>query len=146
VFFVTNFPVIRHNPIVPSGKSLPSMEIDSLVQHNGTLAFALLLVGRAELRGKIKLRITIQDEAPKSITLKIEGRVTGPKVPELNRAWQDLATSLGSRKLSVDLRGVTFIDTAGRNILAEIHSKTNADFLADTPMTKYFADEAKRST
>jgi hypothetical protein len=45
----------------------------------------------------------------------------------------------------VDLRGVTFIDKAGRTVLAEIHSKTNADFLADTPMTKYFADEAKRS-
>jgi anti-anti-sigma regulatory factor len=95
--------------------------------------------------GKFIMRITIQEEAPKSITLKIEGRVTGATVPELNRAWQDLATSLGTRKLSVDLRGVTFIDTAGRTVLAEIHSKTNADFLADTPMTKYFADEAKRS-
>lgn len=91
------------------------------------------------------MRITIQEEAPTSITLKIEGRVTGPKVPELHRAWQDLATSLGSRRLSVDLRGVTFIDLAGRSVLAEIHNKTNADFLADTPMTKYFADEAKRS-
>ena len=109
------------------------------------MALALLLPGRATERSKIKLRITIQDEAPRSITLKIEGRVTGPKVLELNRAWQDLAASLGSQRLSVDLRGVTFIDSAGRTLLAEIHSKTNADFLADTPMTKYFADEAKRS-
>ncbi len=91
------------------------------------------------------MRITIQEEAPRSITLKIEGRVTGPTVSELGRAWQDLAATLGSRKLSVDLRGLTFIDTAGRNLLAEIHSKTNAEFVADTPMTKYFADEAKRS-
>ena len=42
----------------------------------------------------------------------------------------------------MDLRGITFIDAAGRNILAEIHGKTNANFLADTPMTKYFAAEA----
>jgi len=90
------------------------------------------------------LRITIQEQAPESITLKIEGRVAGPAIPVLHRAWQDLAASLGSRKLSVDLRGVTFMDKAGRNVLAEIHTKTNADFVADTPMTKYFADEAKR--
>jgi ABC-type transporter Mla MlaB component len=122
------------------------MKIDSLVQRNETLAFALLLVGRTKQRQKLKMRITIQEEAPRSITLKIEGRVTGPKVSELDRAWQDLAPSLGSRKLSVDLRGVTFMDTAGRSVLADIHSKTKADFLADTPMTKYFADEAKQST
>jgi hypothetical protein len=30
----------------------------------------------------------------------------------------------------------------GRRLLAEIHAKTGAEFLADTPMTKYFAEEA----
>ena len=34
------------------------------------------------------------------------------------------------------------MDAAGRHLLAEIHDKTGADFLADTPMTKYFAEEA----
>ena len=29
-----------------------------------------------------------------------------------------------------------------RLMLSEIHQKTGADFLANTPMTKYFADEA----
>jgi hypothetical protein len=36
------------------------------------------------------------------------------------------------------------MDAAGRHLLAEIHAKTGADFLADTPMTKYFAEEAMR--
>lgn len=35
------------------------------------------------------------------------------------------------------------MDGRGRRILAEIHRKTGADFLADTPMTKYFAEEAR---
>ena len=74
--------------------------------------------------------------------LKIEGRISGDAVPELHRAWEDLAPSLGSKKLTVDLRGVTFMDAAGRKVLAEIHGKTKAEFLADTPMTKYFAAEA----
>jgi anti-anti-sigma regulatory factor len=78
------------------------------------------------------------------VTLKVEGRAAEPMVGELNRAWQDLAPSLGSRKLSVDLRGVTFMDTTGRHLLAEIHDKTGAEFLANTPMTKYFAEEAVR--
>ena len=87
------------------------------------------------------MRITIQ-EGEKGVTLKIEGRAAEPVVSELDRAWQQLANSLGSRRLSVDLRGVTFMDATGRHLLAEIHNKTGADFLADTPMTKYFAEEA----
>jgi len=87
------------------------------------------------------LRITIH-EADKVLTLKIEGRAAEPLIGELHRTWQNLAPSIGSRKLSIDLRGVTFMDTTGRHLLAEIHSKTGAEFLADTPMTKYFAEEA----
>jgi anti-anti-sigma regulatory factor len=90
------------------------------------------------------LKVTIQEDG-QSMTLKIDGRVVGTNVPELHRAWRELVPSLGSRKLSVDLRGVTFIDAAGRSVLAEIHSTANAEFLADTPMTKYFAEEAKLS-
>jgi anti-anti-sigma regulatory factor len=87
------------------------------------------------------VRITIHD-GEKLVTLKIEGRAAELSITELYRAWQDLAPSLGPRKLSVDLRGVTFIDAAGRRLLAEIHAKTGAEFLADSPMMKHFAEEA----
>ena len=87
------------------------------------------------------MKISVQ-ETEKTVILKIEGRAAEPLVAELNRAWQNLAPSLGSRKLSVDLRGVTFMDMTGRHLLAEIHTKSGAEFLADTPMTKYFAEEA----
>ena len=62
---------------------------------------------------------------------------------EFDRTWRSLVSSLGSKKLRVDLRGVTHMDASGRQLLAEIHKKTAADFLADTPMTKYFAEEAR---
>ena len=77
------------------------------------------------------------------MTLKIEGKVAGVQVPELKRAWKDLGPSIGERRLRVDLRGVTHIDGTGRNLLAEIHAKTGAEFLADTPLTKYFAEQAQ---
>jgi anti-anti-sigma regulatory factor len=76
--------------------------------------------------------------------MKIEGKIAGPNVPALYQAWQDLAPTLGKRKLLVDLRGVTHVDGTGRNLLADIHAKTGANFLADTPLTKYFAEEARQ--
>jgi anti-anti-sigma regulatory factor len=90
---------------------------------------------------KFTVRVTIQ-EADKAVTFKIEGRAAKPLVAELRRAWQTLAPSLGARKLWVDLRGVTFMDTNGRRFLADIHAKTGAEFIADSPLTKYYAEEA----
>ena len=90
------------------------------------------------------MKVTLYQHEAEAVTLKIEGKVFGPVVPELHRAWQDLAPSLGSRKLSVDICGVTFIDATGKRLLAEIHAKTGAEFLADTPLTKYFAEQAQQ--
>lgn len=78
------------------------------------------------------------------ITLKIEGRIAGLPVTELHRAWQELAPTLREKKLLVDLCGVTHVDATGRSVLAEIHARTGAKFLADTPLTKYFAEEAQQ--
>ena len=90
------------------------------------------------------MRVTIQKLDDEGVVMKIEGRIAGQRVPELHRAWQNLAPSLGERKLFVDLRGVTHVDRTGRNLLADIHAKTGAAFLADTPLTKYFAQEAQQ--
>jgi len=79
------------------------------------------------------------------VTLKIEGKLVEPLVSELHRAWRGLSPSLGSRKLSVDLRGVTFMDMTARALLAQIHAVTGAQFVANTPMTKYFAEEAMQA-
>lgn len=84
-------------------------------------------------------------EGPKEITLKLEGRIAGLWVPEFRQAWKSLVGALGDKKLVVDLRGVTHVDVAGRESLAEVYKQTGARFLADTPMTKYFADEARQS-
>ncbi len=37
------------------------------------------------------------------------------------------------------------MDAAGRQVLADIHQRTGAEFLANSPMTKYFAEEARRN-
>lgn len=78
--------------------------------------------------------------------MKLEGRLAGANAGELNRTWHALAACLRQKKLHVDLCGVTDIDAEGRQILADIHHETGADFLADTPLAKYLAQEARRWT
>lgn len=87
------------------------------------------------------LRITVLEDQMTQ-TIKLEGKIGGPWVEELERTWTSLAPSLGSKKLQLDLRGVAFADDEGRKLLREIYQKTHAGFLTDSPLTKYFADEA----
>jgi hypothetical protein len=87
------------------------------------------------------LKITVHEDQTMD-TVKLEGKIGGPWVEELERTWTALTPSLGSKKLQLDLRGVAFVDAKGRKLLREIHQKTHASFLTDSPLTKYFADEA----
>lgn len=91
------------------------------------------------------MRVTIHDQPEGgAVTLKIEGKLAGSHVPELHRAWQELSASLGARSLFVDLRGLMHVDEAGRNLLANMHATRRVEFLADTPLTKYFAEQARQ--
>ena len=89
------------------------------------------------------LRITLHEKA-KVRTIQLEGKVTGPWVEELTRTWHSLALSFDSKALCLDLRNVAFVDAKGRQLLREIYQKANARFLADSPLTRYFADDAMR--
>jgi anti-anti-sigma regulatory factor len=87
------------------------------------------------------LRITIHENA-RTQTIQLEGKIAGPWVEELARTWHSLALSLGSKALCLDLRDVSFVDVKGRQLLREIYQKTNGCFLADSPLTHHFADDA----
>ena len=89
------------------------------------------------------LKITVQ-KSEGAETIKLEGKIAGPWVEELNRTWHALAPSLGCKQLELDMRGVGFVDGKGRQLLREIYQHTNTCFLADSPLTQYFADDAMR--
>lgn len=91
------------------------------------------------------LRITIHDD-PQAHTIQLEGKLSGAWVDELSRAWRSLAPSLGSKELRLDLRGVAFVDAGGRQLLRDIYQKTNACFLADSPLIRHFVDEAMQKS
>jgi anti-anti-sigma regulatory factor len=86
------------------------------------------------------LRITVEENS-EAIVLKLEGRLTGPWVEELDRVWEQTAPALNKKKLSLDLRETTFADAGGIQILKAIYSQTGARILAGTPWTQYLADE-----
>jgi anti-anti-sigma regulatory factor len=91
------------------------------------------------------LRITIHESA-KVQTIQLEGKISGPWVEELDRTWHSLAPSLGSKELHLDLRGVAFVDSKGRRLLQEIYRNTKACFLTDSPLTRYFAEDAMQQS
>jgi ABC-type transporter Mla MlaB component len=107
------------------------------------LAPQLPLAWRSKKRATV-IRVTIERRSSESVVLRIEGKITGTYVPELRRAWQELAPSLGPKALIVDLRGATRVDPSGTELLADIYGETNAEFLADTPLTKFFVEQAQQ--
>jgi len=86
------------------------------------------------------LRITIEEDE-NVMELKLEGRVAGPWAAELNRFWVEEAPRLASRKLSLDLRNVTYADADGTKALRDIYSRTNAELVTSTPWTQFLAEQ-----
>jgi hypothetical protein len=62
------------------------------------------------------LKITMQNYEGK-IWFEVEGRLAGPWVDELAACWKNSTAD----RMGVNLKAVTFIDEAGRNLLTEMH-------------------------
>lgn len=89
------------------------------------------------------LRIEVQQDRD-AVTIKLEGRVAGLAVKQLNRAWIDFAPSLGSALLSIDLRKVTRADAYGVKALRAIQALTGAKLITCFPLTRYVAEDVAR--
>ena len=85
------------------------------------------------------LRITTSDIGGK-ITLKLEGKLSGPWVEEFERCWH-MSTDIYKKKgLVVDLSGITFVDPAGKKLLCSI-SGEGAQLVGSGLMPKSLIDE-----
>lgn len=85
------------------------------------------------------LRITISDR-PSELGLRLEGRLAGPWVREVERCWQEVQAAARNRAVIVDLRDIDFVDAAGERLLAAMYQH-GAKFLAASPMTKHLVAE-----
>jgi hypothetical protein len=95
------------------------------------------------VKEKQMLRISMNHHTALA-TLKVEGRVVGPWAAELGKTWRGLWALCKQPTLQLDLRGVTYVDSNGARILREIVRSTGAEVFADSPLTQYFANQAKR--
>ena len=89
------------------------------------------------------LRITVHDN-PESLTFRLEGRLAGPWVREVEECRQ--RTLAGRRRPAVrfDLAGVTFIDDAGKAYLAVMH-RLGAELVAADCLTKAVVAEITKA-
>jgi hypothetical protein len=86
------------------------------------------------------LRITVH-ERESSIDVTLEGRLAGPWVAELSKAWRETTPRLGSKAVSLNLCDLTYWNEDGKQVLKEIVSQTKAEIVASNPLTKYLAEE-----
>jgi outer membrane protein len=85
------------------------------------------------------LRITVRQE-PVLTMLELEGKLAGDWVAELERCWREATAAPNARPIRVHLRTVSFIDRAGRALLAEMH-RQGAELVASGCMTRAIVAE-----
>ena len=85
------------------------------------------------------LRITA-DEEPRVLSFRLEGRLEGPWVGELEQCWRGMVARAGTPTLRVDLTGVTFVDAAGKAQLTAMH-REGAKFIAEDCLTSAIVSE-----
>lgn len=86
------------------------------------------------------LRITVKDN-----TLQLEGCLEGLCLGELTRCWQNALAGQQSSNIRVDLTGVTYIGTAGKDCLEEMH-RHGAEFIAADCLTKAVVAEITQTS
>src|SRR6516162_5820715 len=85
------------------------------------------------------LRITIHD-APPTLTFRLEGRLAGPWVGELEECWRGALASQREPILRVDLTEVTSVDAVGQTCLAALHREGAEFVVADCLMKAVVAE------
>jgi anti-anti-sigma regulatory factor len=92
--------------------------------------------------GQHTLRISIQ-ENDTTIGFTLVGRLAGPWVTELEQAWEDVAGRLKGKKLSLDLRDLTYSDAGGKRVLREMFARSRAEFITDSDWSHHLAEEIR---
>ena len=89
------------------------------------------------------LRITVHD-APREVTFKLEGNLSGPWLHELEECWRRTLACQDKAVLRIDLTGLTFVDEVSKACLATMH-RQGAEFVANDCLTKAIVAEIRNS-
>ena len=89
------------------------------------------------------LRISTITKRTKTV-LTIEGRIAGPSVGTVEQCWRELYAASPKQKFIVNLCGVSFIDSAGKVLLREMH-RLGAEFHAEGCLNQAIVEEISTS-
>jgi hypothetical protein len=67
------------------------------------------------------LKVTVEERGDR-VVFRVEGKLRGPWVIELERCWRSTASRMNGKSFSLDLDGVTFVDDQGKTLLTEMNS------------------------
>jgi hypothetical protein len=94
-------------------------------------------------RNQAVLRITTSNNS--EITrLIVEGKLAGACIGELEKCWRETASTKSPELIVVDLGSVTFVDAAGKQLLAGMHEQ-GTRFTAAGLLAKCLIEEIERS-
>ena len=88
------------------------------------------------------LRITVHEE-PDLVTLKVEGKLKGAWVKELERAWHETCLNADRRSIRADLTALNFVDDRGKGLLVLMRRK-GVELLASGPLMSSLIEEVTR--
>ena len=87
------------------------------------------------------LRIHIEEQC-ESATIRLEGRLAGPWVDELEQCWMNLVARL-NLPVIIELDMVTFMDVQGHWLLAEMH-RAGAILVGRGVLSQYLAEQIQQ--
>lgn len=90
------------------------------------------------------LRISYETN-PQATTLKLEGKLSGPWVDEVARTWFDIHGEQSAKEVTVDLSGVTYVDSDGKKLLGWMFQQ-GARLRNGHLMTQYIVDQVMHET
>ncbi|HEV2495960.1 MAG TPA: hypothetical protein VG204_23255 [Terriglobia bacterium] len=85
------------------------------------------------------LKITTERDSG-GVRFKLEGKLAGPWVDELERSWYAASEAAEGGRILVDLAEVTFIDVEGKKLLSWMYEQ-GAQFRCTGCMTKGIVEE-----
>ena len=78
------------------------------------------------------------------LTLRIEGRLSGPCLAELENCWRQIMVTNGSHPVVVDLKEVTFVSVQAKQLLQQL-CRAGAQLTGDGLMTRALVEQITRS-
>lgn len=78
------------------------------------------------------------------VTLRVEGRLSGPCLAELEQCCSQLNNGNGQHRVVVDLNEVTFVSSQGKQLLERL-CRAGAQLTGDGLMTRALVEEITHS-